>query len=187
MLFCCCDGNMCNQNFTWSPLPTEATITKVGTKPVEEAKLFLSLIIVIVAMVILISAIGLYFYFRHKKMNLFNELPTAEPSCPPSPEGMEDGRHLPIVLREVRARGRFGAVWRAHLNQQEVAVKIFPVQDKQSWLSEQEIFKLPRMVHTDVLQFIGVEKRGDNLQAEYWLITAYHEKVMKTFFSNTMR
>lgn len=132
-------------------------------------------------MVVLISAIGLYFYFRHKKMNLFNELPTAEPSCPPSPEGMEDGRNLPIVLREVRARGRFGAVWRAHLNQEEVAVKIFPVQDKQSWLSEQEIFKLPRMVHTDVLRFIGVEKRGDNLQAEYWLITAYHEKVKKNY------
>lgn len=23
MLFCCCDGDMCNQNFTWDPQPTE--------------------------------------------------------------------------------------------------------------------------------------------------------------------
>jgi activin receptor type-2 len=50
------------------------------------------------------------------------------------------------------------------------------LQDKQSWLSEQEIFKLPHMDHEDILQYIGVEKRGDNLQAEFWLITAFHEK-----------
>jgi len=43
-------------------------------------------------------------------------------------------------------------------------------------LSEQEIFKLPHMDHEDILQYIGVEKRGDNLQAEFWLITAFHEK-----------
>ncbi|PSN29434.1 Activin receptor type-2A [Blattella germanica] len=48
--------------------------------------------------------------------------------------------------------------------------------DKQSWVSEQEIFKLPHMDHENILRFIGVEKRGDNLQAEFWLITAFHEK-----------
>lgn len=49
--------------------------------------------------------------------------------------------------------------------------------DKQSWISEQEIFQLPRMnCHPNILQYIGAEKRGDNLHAEFWLITAYHEK-----------
>lgn len=57
-----------------------------------------------------------------------------------------------------------------------MAVKIFPVQDKQSWLTEQEIFRLPHMDHPNVLQFIGVERHGDNLQAEFWLISAYHER-----------
>lgn len=32
------------------------------------------------------------------------------------------------------------------------------------------------MTHPNILQFIGVEKRGDNLQAEFWLITEYHER-----------
>lgn len=82
----------------------------------------------------------------------------------------------PIQLLEIKARGRFGAVWKAQLRTDVVAVKVFPVQDKQSWQTEQEIFKLAHMDHQDVLQFIGVEKRGDNLQAEFWLITAYHEK-----------
>lgn len=28
LLFCCCEGDMCNQNFTWNPSPTE--IPKLG-------------------------------------------------------------------------------------------------------------------------------------------------------------
>lgn len=54
--------------------------------------------------------------------------------------------------------------------------KFFKFKDKQSWLQEQEIFKLPHMDQANVLQFIGVEKRGNNLQTEFWLITAYHER-----------
>lgn len=25
LFFCCCDGNMCNQNFTWDPHPTSSS------------------------------------------------------------------------------------------------------------------------------------------------------------------
>lgn len=32
------------------------------------------------------------------------------------------------------------------------------------------------MEHPNILSYIGVEKRGDNLQAEFWLITSYHDK-----------
>lgn len=74
----------------------------------------------------------------------------------------------------MKARGRFGAVWRAQLKQDEIAVKIFPMQDKDSWQTEQEIFKLPRMKHENILEFIGVEKLSES--NEYWLITAYHSR-----------
>ena len=30
--------------------------------------------------------------------------------------------------------------------------------------------------HPNILQFIGVEQKGENPYLEYWLITAYHEK-----------
>ena len=36
--------------------------------------------------------------------------------------------NLPIQLLEVKARGRFGAVWKARYGSNYVAVKIFPVQ-----------------------------------------------------------
>ncbi|CAH2002857.1 unnamed protein product, partial [Acanthoscelides obtectus] len=102
-------------------------------------------------------------------------LPTSEPNPPPPPSSpFLDTR--PIQLLEIKARGRFGAVWKAQFKTEEVAVKIFPIQDKQSWQTEQDIFKLAYMDHPNILHYIGVEKRGDNLQAEFWLITAYHDK-----------
>lgn len=113
-----------------------------------------------------------------------------------------------MQLIEIKARGRFGAVWKGQLKTDTVAVKIFPlqvkeldsarfaiwelatkdfssityqtiaflVQDKQSWLAEQEVYKLPQLSHDNILQFMSAEKRGDNLQTEFWLITAFHEK-----------
>lgn len=32
------------------------------------------------------------------------------------------------------------------------------------------------MDHPNILQYFGVEKHGENLQVEFWLITAYHER-----------
>lgn len=127
--------------------------------------------------------VGCYLLYRKRKGSSFAELANGEASLsrPPSAGGLENETgHLvgQVTLCEVRARGRFGAVWRAKLGQRDVAVKVFPLQDKQSWLAEQEIYRLPRMDHPDILHYIGVDKKGDNLQAEYWLISAYHEKVI---------
>ncbi|XP_035532446.1 activin receptor type-2A [Morone saxatilis] len=82
----------------------------------------------------------------------------------------------PLQLLEIKARGRFGCVWKAQLLGEYVAVKIFPIQDKQSWQNEYEIFNLSGMRHENLLQFLGAEKRGSNLDVELWLITSYHEK-----------
>lgn len=54
--------------------------------------------------------------------------------------------------------------------------KLDHFQEKQSWLSEQLIYQLPEIEHDNILHYIGVEQHGDNLQAEFWLITAFHER-----------
>ncbi|KAG5888362.1 hypothetical protein JTB14_020762 [Gonioctena quinquepunctata] len=113
-------------------------------------------------------------YVMEEWIRLWYALPTSEQHPLPPPSPILDQR--PIQLIEIKARGRFGAVWKAKFKTEEVAVKIFPIQDKQSWLTEQDIFKLPMMDHPNILHYIGVEKRGDNLQTEFWMITAYHEK-----------
>lgn len=54
-------------------------------------------------------------------------------------------QHHPIILLEPKARGRFGSVWRAQLKPEaEVAVKVFPLKDKESWVTEQNIFNVSR-------------------------------------------
>lgn len=174
-LFCCCEGNMCNQNFTWEPAPTEPTPIK-SANPVSDHMDNIYLPIGIVMIAVILGVVGgfvIYWLYRRHK-HVFNELPTMEPHPRPPPSPYLDLR--PIQLVEIKARGRFGAVWKAFHKTEEVAVKVFPIQDKQSWVSEQEIYKLPYMDHPNILQFIGVEKRGDNLQAEFWLITEYHER-----------
>lgn len=50
-------------------------------------------------------------------------------------------------------------------------------QNKQSWQNEYEMYSLSGMKHENILNFIGAEKRGNGMDIELWLITAYHEKV----------
>jgi hypothetical protein len=54
------------------------------------------------------------------------QLPTIEPHPLPPPSPLMGLR--PIQLLEIKARGRFGAVWKAQYKTDTVAVKIFPIQ-----------------------------------------------------------
>ncbi|XP_063827655.1 activin receptor type-2A-like [Ostrinia nubilalis] len=190
LLHCCCEGDMCNQNATFPGLEvvmsqTDAPPEKIPASPVPDpeddtkAVIAYTLTPLFLLFAILVAC---YFLYRRRKGSSFAELANGEASLsrPPSAGGgMENesgGLVGQVSLCEVRARGRFGAVWRAKLGPLDVAVKVFPLQDKQSWSAEQEIYRLARMDHPDILHFIGVDKKGDNLQAEYWLITAFHEK-----------
>lgn len=124
-------------------------------------------------MFISVGAIVYYcFVYHRKKPTMFNEVPTTEPDVSNSNQYLT---LPPIQLLEIKARGRFGSVWRAQMKLEDVAVKVFPMQDKDSWQAEQEIFKLPRMKHQNILEFIGLEKRPSP-NPELWLITAYHSR-----------
>jgi len=109
-------------------------------------------------------------------MNYHQPLPTTDPLLLPTP------RDSPIIgrdvqLLEVKARGRYGCVWKAQLHHRFVAVKVFPYQDKQSWELERDLYNLPRMNKEEsILKFIAAETRGECLNRELWLITEFHEK-----------
>ncbi|CAH2234434.1 jg6111 [Pararge aegeria aegeria] len=191
LLHCCCEGDMCNENATFPGLsagiaaqtefPPERVPASPLPTPEDDTKAVIAYTLTPL-FVLFAVLVGCYLLYRKRKGSSFAELGSGEASLsrPPSAgAGMENesaGLLAQITLCEVRARGRYGAVWRATFGQKDVAVKVFPLQDKQSWLAEQEIYRLPRMDHPDILHYIGVDKKGDNLQAEYWLITAYHEK-----------
>uniref|UniRef100_A0A3Q3XG63 Serine/threonine-protein kinase receptor n=1 Tax=Mola mola TaxID=94237 RepID=A0A3Q3XG63_MOLML len=168
VFFCCCEGSLCNDKFFYKPDTTNKPMT---AKPPVVTTLMYSLVpIMAITAVVLLS----FWMYRHHKLAYPPVLvPTQDPGpLPPSPILGQK----PLQLLEIKARGRFGCVWKAQQLGEYIAVKIFPIQDKQSWQNEYEIFTLNGMRHENVLQFIGAEKRGSNMDVELWLITTYHEK-----------
>uniref|UniRef100_A0AAR2JSP2 Serine/threonine-protein kinase receptor n=1 Tax=Pygocentrus nattereri TaxID=42514 RepID=A0AAR2JSP2_PYGNA len=187
VFFCCCEGNMCNEKIYYSPDTQavqmgplfcntnsklySATSNSFTPKPELCNTLLYSLVPIMgIAAILLFS----FWMYRHHKLAYPPVLvPTQDPGpTPPSPFLGQK----PLQLLEVKARGRFSCVWKAQLLSEHVAVKIFPIQNKLSWQNEYDIHSISGMKHENILSFIGAEKRGNGMDIELWLITAYHEK-----------
>lgn len=118
----------------------------------------------ILAVLVVFAATGLFFYRRRKQAN-FNEIPTVclnktfftklkkkQPFLQNEAEITNSSPLLtkrPIELLELKASGRFGDVWQGKLHNQDVAVKIFNMQEKESWNTEIEIYKVNRALIFD--------------------------------------
>lgn len=191
--FCCCSGNMCNQDHKWvkpAVKPTEAPEGELILKiPVyvnnieniflessepnpKKHELWMVVLLTLAICLFICSAayVAYQVYLKRSKQAMFNELPTREPELSVSLQCLD---LRPIQLLEIKARGRFGTVWKGLMKNEELAVKIFPCQDKESWGTEHEIYKLARMNHPNILHFIGAEKHVDPT-TDFWLITEYH-------------
>jgi len=175
ILHCCCNADNCNAEFSWSPPEVRAQNT---TEPVLASQplsvWFLLLHTVVPVLVLVVVGGALCYVYHHRKNSQFGQLSASDENQPPSPPTPTLACR-PVQLLEIKARGRFGAVWKGQLGKDMVAVKIFPLQDKQSWFAEQEIYNLPQMNHDNILKFLGVERRGENLQLEFWLVSSFHE------------
>lgn len=179
--FCCCSEEKCNlkvKNVFYPPTssPASVTVTELNTevKKLTRSHLMTTLICSIVPLVSVAAIIVVCFVLwkKYKRQAYRQQLPTVDPSRdqPPSPTP-----NRPLKLIELRARGRFGSVWKAQLHESYVAVKKFPLHDQQSWNTEQDIYRLPHMNHENILKFIGTERRADNLNIELWLITEFQQ------------
>lgn len=174
-LTCCCDSDNCNQQFKWEPAEEElSTPAPPVAAPTTSPTLFLLMYTMVPLLVLTVIGIAAAYIYRQRKNPQFNALSTLGDDLPTSPPTPTLTR-TSIQLLEIKARGRFGAVWKGQHGSEMVAVKIFPLQDKQSWYAEQEIYSVPQMSHENILKFIGIEKRGENLQQEFWLVTSFHE------------
>ena len=83
---------------------------------------------------------------------------------------------LQIVLKECVSKGKFGTVYRATWQQQNVAVKIFSTGEETSWYTEREIYHTTMLRHNNILGFIAADSKDTGVCTEYWLITEYHDK-----------
>ncbi|KAF3703922.1 Activin receptor type-2B [Channa argus] len=146
VFFCCCEGNFCNERFTHLP---DATVPLIKVPP---------------------PTVGVL------NVMIYCLLPVTMLSDPGPPPGSPLLGLKPLQLLEVKARGRFGCVWKAQMMNECVAVKVFPIQNKESWQNERDIYTTPGMRHENILRYITAEKRGNHLEAELWLISEFHER-----------
>ncbi|KAL4623476.1 activin receptor type-2B [Arapaima gigas] len=173
VFFCCCEGNYCNERFTHVP---DVSGPPVKIKPPVPTPSLLSVLVYsLLPITVLSMALLLAFWmYRHRKPP-YGQVDIIEDPGPPPPSPLVSLK--PLQLLEIKARGRFGCVWKAQLLNEYVAVKIFPLQqDKQSWQNERDIFLTPGMKHESLLRFIAAERRGSSTEVELWLITEFHEK-----------
>jgi serine/threonine protein kinase len=123
----------------------------------------------------LIVVIGFWFWRRYGSTDNLSQMRSRNLPSPveimPCPVESSLGQ---IQLLEVKAHGRFGCVWRAQTSTGcTVAVKVFPLHDQQSWLTERDFYGLSQIrCHDNVLRFFGSDRRGN----EFWLVTEYHDR-----------
>ncbi|XP_008203921.2 activin receptor type-2A-like [Nasonia vitripennis] len=194
LFFCCCNGDMCNQNVTYTQMLKKHNEDKIATNDVEKKDLarneqqFIPAILSVCVLIFIVTITFISWYCRHRKQDYESELSQAEQgikhcSTTSNSESVHSETNsyksdclLPELL-EKKALGRFGgAVWKARRDDEIIAVKMFPLVNKQSWQTELEVFQLPHMNHENVLKFIDSLRCGQSLDAEFWLITTYQER-----------
>ncbi|XP_015258517.1 PREDICTED: activin receptor type-2B [Cyprinodon variegatus] len=170
VFFCCCEGNFCNEKFIHLPDPRSPVIKAPPSSVDVLNVLIYCLSPAAMLSVVLLIAVWMY---RHRKPPYGHVDISEDPGAPPGSPLLS---LKPLQLLEVKAMGRFGCVWKGQILNEYVAVKIFPIQNKESWQNERDVFLTPGMRHENILRFIGAERRGSHPESELWLISEFHER-----------
>ncbi|CAI5447418.1 unnamed protein product [Caenorhabditis angaria] len=81
-----------------------------------------------------------------------------------------------IQREKAIGEGRFGNVFLGHFDGEDVAVKIFKVEDEAAYLKEVSVYQLSALRHPNLLRFIGNDRCDIDGRTELWLLTEYHER-----------
>ncbi|XP_057191230.1 bone morphogenetic protein receptor type-2 isoform X2 [Triplophysa rosa] len=168
--FCCCSTNMCNINFTenWVPSPTSTTTHQ---QPLHrDEAIFIALASVsIVAVLIVALFFGYRMMIGECKQGLHN-LDMIE-AAPSEPSLDLDS----LKLLELIGRGRYGSVYKGSLDERPVAVKVFTYANRQNFVNERSIYRIPLLEHENIARFIvGDERLTADGRMEYLLVMEYY-------------
>nr|CDQ03802.1 BMA-DAF-4, isoform a [Brugia malayi] len=185
-LFCCCSTHYCNRRVQFPPQRV-ATSPPTTVEPMEiEDPAFFGAGSRMFAIIILgffsICALALFCYYsyreyrnsRHYKEKAADafSMPIVGDAKLPLIGARKDDNLKNITNLELVARGRFGQVFRGVLENETVAVKVFPSVDVNSWIVEQEIYAISSLRrHKNILRYLGAEVHGN----DFWLITEFHD------------
>uniref|UniRef100_A0A7N6FAN4 receptor protein serine/threonine kinase n=1 Tax=Anabas testudineus TaxID=64144 RepID=A0A7N6FAN4_ANATE len=145
--FCCCGSDMCNVNFTEDfPPPSPTT-----AQPISKYR----------RIIVLCT--------RNGKQGLHN-LNMVESAASESSLDLDS-----LKLLELIGRGRYGAVYCGSLDERPVAVKVFTAANRQNFLNECTIYRLPLLEHDNIARFVAADERtGPEGRIEYLLVMDYY-------------
>lgn len=159
--FCCCSGKMCNTNITVEIPPEipDATLATAATHPSYEPMtismiLFWMLLVLIALTMIYLLSVG-FISMAFKKRE--PEMAPLTPSGPGYSSNLQNVDNLKLVA--MIGQGKYGTVWKGQVNEQSVAVKIYPAQHRQYFLNEKDIYSLPMMDSPTLLEYYGCDER----------------------------
>uniref|UniRef100_A0A3Q0T751 receptor protein serine/threonine kinase n=1 Tax=Amphilophus citrinellus TaxID=61819 RepID=A0A3Q0T751_AMPCI len=151
--FCCCGSDMCNVNFTEDfPLPSPTTAHCCLLKYVY-----------------MVADICICVLTGDGKQGLHN-LNMMEAAGSESSLDLDN-----LKLLELIGRGRYGAVYCGSLDERPVAVKVFTAANRQNFLNECSIYRLPLLEHDNIARFVAADERtGPEGRTEYLLVMDYY-------------
>nr|XP_046220074.1 bone morphogenetic protein receptor type-2-like [Oncorhynchus gorbuscha] len=169
--FCCCSTNLCNVNFTEDFPPPSPTSAQLYPRPLyrEETIVIALASVSIVAVLIMALFFGYRMLSGDRKQGLHNmdmmEAADSEPSL--------DLDNLKLL--ELIGRGRYGSVYKGSLEEGPVAVKVFTYQNRQNFVNERAIYRVPLLEHDNIARFIvGDERLTADGRVEYLLVMEYY-------------
>uniref|UniRef100_UPI0037E9B9C5 bone morphogenetic protein receptor type-2-like isoform X1 n=1 Tax=Semicossyphus pulcher TaxID=241346 RepID=UPI0037E9B9C5 len=170
--FCCCGSDMCNVNFTEnfpSPSPTTPQPIYSRTLGYEET------VIITLATVSMLAVLAVAAFFGYRKMHGdgkqgLHNLNMMEAAGSESSLDLDN-----LKLLELIGRGRYGAVYCGSLDERPVAVKVFTAANRQNFLNECSIYRLPLLEHDNIARFVAADERtGPEGRTEYLLVMDYY-------------
>ncbi|CAH1127689.1 unnamed protein product [Ceutorhynchus assimilis] len=135
--FCCCSDSMCNVNFTDIYVPSEQQQTTPVPIKKDHSMSIIVWTVLGAVFVCFMIIVGLCMYHFWKKAPKKSDIETGRP-LPPLPDYSLDKLKLVNII----GQGKYGSVWRGVIDEQEVAVKIFPGHYRNVFYSEHEIYKI---------------------------------------------
>ncbi|XP_022602248.1 bone morphogenetic protein receptor type-2 [Seriola dumerili] len=170
--FCCCGSDMCNVNFTEDfPLPSPTTAQPIYPRPLryEETVIIALATVSVMAVVAVAAFFGYRMTHGDGKQGLHN-LNMMEAAGSESSLDLDN-----LKLLELIGRGRYGTVYCGSLDERPVAVKVFTAANRQNFLNECSIYRLPLLEHDNIARFVAADERtGQEGRTEYLLVMDYY-------------
>ncbi|XP_054479929.1 bone morphogenetic protein receptor type-2-like isoform X2 [Anoplopoma fimbria] len=170
--FCCCGSDMCNVNFTEDfPPPSPTTAQSPYPRPLRhEETIIITLATVSVLAVVAVAAFFGYRMMRGDGKQGLHNLNMMEAAGSESSLDLDN-----LKLLELIGRGRYGAVYGGSLDERPVAVKVFTAANRQNFLNECSIYRLPLLEHDNIAHFVAADERtGPEGRTEYLLVMDYY-------------